>query len=147
MIISDSPLTGEVGIDNLLNGSNTENPKLDLKNDDIAFLIYTSGSTGLPKGVMIKQDSITNYIKPTPENSPINAIANDVSKMLSITTASFIAFLREAFASIMNGVPMVLADEEASMNPIRLDDSDNMFSWCDSLWRFLIKSTIFNFLR
>ncbi|MDO5827002.1 MAG: amino acid adenylation domain-containing protein [Methanobrevibacter sp.] len=120
MIISDSPLTGEVGIDNLLDGSNTENPKLDLKNDDIAFLIYTSGSTGLPKGVMIKQDSITNYIKPTPENSPINAIANDVSKMLSITTASFIAFLREAFASIMNGVPMVLADEEASMNPIRL---------------------------
>ena len=122
MIISDDPLTGEVGIDNLLNGSNTTNPKLDLKNDDIAFLIYTSGSTGLPKGVMIKQDSITNYIKPTPENSPINAIANDVSKMLSITTASFIAFLREAFASIMNGVPMVLADEEASMNPIRLAD-------------------------
>ncbi|MDO5826528.1 MAG: AMP-binding protein, partial [Methanosphaera sp.] len=76
--------------------------------------------TGLPKGVMIKQDSITNYIKPTIENSPINAIANNVSKMLSITTASFIAFLREAFASVINGVPMVLADEETSMNPIRL---------------------------
>ena len=120
MIISDNPLTGEVDIDNLLNGSNTQNPKLDLKNDDIAFLIYTSGSTGLPKGVMIKQDSITNYIQPTPENSSINAIANDVSKMLSITTASFIAFLRESFASVMNGVPMVLADEETSMNPIRL---------------------------
>ena len=63
---------------------------------------------------------ITNYIKPTPENSPINAIANEVSRMLSITTASFIAFLREAFASVMNGVPMVLADEETSMNPIKL---------------------------
>ncbi len=120
MIISDDPITGEVDIDTLLNGSNTQNPKLDLKNDDIAFLIYTSGSTGLPKGVMIKQDSITNYIKPTPENSPINSIVNDVSRMLSITTASFIAFLREAFASVINGVPMVLADEETSMNPIKL---------------------------
>ena len=120
MIISDDPLAGEVDVDNLLEGSNTQNPNVDLKNDDIALLIYTSGSTGLPKGVMIKQDSITNYIKPTPENSPINAIAHDVSRMLSITTASFIAFLREAFASVMNGVPMVLADEEASMNPIKL---------------------------
>ena len=71
---------------------------------------------------MIKQDSIANYIKPTPENSPINAIAHDVSRMLSITTASFIAFLREAFGSVMNGVPMVLADEETSMNPIKLAD-------------------------
>lgn len=120
MIISDDPLTGEVDIDSLLDGVKTQNPKVDLKNDDIALLIYTSGSTGLPKGVMIKQDSITNYIKPTPENSPINAIANEVSRMLSITTASFIAFLREAFASVMNGVPMVLADEETSMNPIKL---------------------------
>ena len=122
MIISDDPLTGEVDIDTLLNSENTQNPNIDLKNDDIAFLIYTSGSTGLPKGVMIKQDSITNYIKATPENSPINAIANDVSKMLSITTASFIAFLREAFGSVMNGVSMVLADEETSMNPIKLAD-------------------------
>ena len=120
MIISDDPLTGEVDIDSLLKYGNDENPNVDLKNDDIAFLIYTSGSTGLPKGVMIKQDSITNYIKPTPENSPINAIANDVNRMLSITTASFIAFLREAFASVMNGVSMVLADEETSMNPIKL---------------------------
>ena len=69
---------------------------------------------------MIKQDSITNYVKPTPENAPINAIANEVSRMLSITTASFIAFLRESFASVMNGVPMVLADEETSINPIKL---------------------------
>ena len=120
MIISDNPLTGEVDVDDLLDGVKTQNPKVDLKNDDIALLIYTSGSTGIPKGVMIKQDSITNYIKPTPENSPINAIANEVSRMLSITTASFIAFLRESFASVMNGVPMVLADEETSMNPIRL---------------------------
>ena len=120
MIISDEPLAGEVDVDNLLEGHNTQNPKVDLKNDDIALLIYTSGSTGLPKGVMIKQDSITNYIKPTPKNSPINAIAHDVSRMLSITTASFIAFLREAFGSVMNGVPMVLADEETSMNPIKL---------------------------
>ena len=122
MIISDDPLTGEVDIDDLLKGINTQNPKVDLKNDDIALLIYTSGSTGLPKGVMIKQDSITNYIKASDENSPINAIARDVSKMLSITTASFIAFLREAFGSVMNGVSMVLADEETSMNPIKLAD-------------------------
>ena len=122
MIISDNPLAGEFDVDELLDGKNTQNPKVDLKNDDIAFLIYTSGSTGLPKGVMIKQDSITNYIKPTAENSPINAIANDVSRMLSITTASFIAFMRESLATVMNGVPMVLADEETSMNPIKLAD-------------------------
>lgn len=29
--------------------------------EDLAYIIYTSGSTGMPKGVMIRQSSVTNY--------------------------------------------------------------------------------------
>lgn len=33
-----------------------------VKEDDLAYLIYTSGTTGTPKGVMIEQRNLVNYV-------------------------------------------------------------------------------------
>lgn len=107
-------------INDLLTETDVSNPNPELNEESLAFLIYTSGSTGKPKGVMIRHSGITNYINSDKENTPIYAIKNEVTRMLSITTVSFIAFLREVLATIVNGVPVVLANEEQSINPIEL---------------------------
>src|SRR5699024_6001898 len=31
------------------------------KPEDLSYLIYTSGSTGIPKGVMLKQQNLSNF--------------------------------------------------------------------------------------
>src|SRR5262249_14957945 len=40
-----------ISVDTLPPGS-AENPRVEIRPDDVAFLVYTSGSTGRPKGVM-----------------------------------------------------------------------------------------------
>ena len=119
-IITDRNLPGALDVDELLSDENEENPDPILTPDNLCYLIYTSGSTGKPKGVMLTHGGITNYVSPDPQNIPINALVTKADKMISISTVSFIVFLREIFATIMNGMPVVFANEEQSINPLEL---------------------------
>lgn len=119
-IITQEKLPNALDVDELLLENNEENPNPELTPDNLCYIIYTSGSTGKPKGVMLTHGGITNYISPVPQNIPIHALVSRASRMISISTVSFIVFLREIFATMMNGMPVVFADEEQSINPIKL---------------------------
>ncbi|MGB9977985.1 amino acid adenylation domain-containing protein [Methanobacterium sp.] len=119
-IITKAGLHNALDVDELLLEDNDKNPSLELTPENLCYLIYTSGSTGKPKGVMLTHGGITNYVSPDPQNIPIHALVTKASKMISISTVSFIVFLREIFATIMNGMPVVLANEEQAINPIKL---------------------------
>ena len=119
-IITKADLPNALDVDELLLEGNEENPNPELTPENLCYLIYTSGSTGKPKGVMLTHGGITNYVSPDPQNIPIHALVTRASKMISISTVSFIVFLRETFATIMNGMPVVLANEEQAVNPIEL---------------------------
>ncbi len=119
-IITDEDLPNALSVDELLREENDENPTPVLTPENLCFIIYTSGSTGKPKGVMLTHGGITNYISAHPQNSPIHALVNRSTRMISISTVSFIVFLREIFATIMNGMPVVFANEEESVNPLEL---------------------------
>lgn len=110
----------KINVNELLEEENTSNPDVKLAPENLAFLIYTSGSTGKPKGVMLTHMGITNYIANHPKNIPIHALVNKCEKMISISTVSFIVFLREIFGTIMNGMPVVFANDEESINPLEL---------------------------
>jgi Non-ribosomal peptide synthetase modules and related proteins len=109
-----------VSVDELLTVEDENNPEPDLSPENLCYLIYTSGSTGKPKGVMLNHLGITNYLSPHPENIPIHALVNRARKMISISTVSFIVFLREMLATLTNGMPVVFASEEQAVNPLEL---------------------------
>lgn len=119
-IITNKDLSGALDVDELLREDNTDNPDPELNPDSLCYIIYTSGSTGKPKGVMLTHGGITNYVAPHPQNLPIHALINRARKMISISTVSFIVFLREIFATLTNGMPVVFANEEQSINPLEL---------------------------
>ena len=89
--------------------------------DDICYLIYTSGSTGLPKGVIIKNKNLTNFLIGI--NQKLNLTYED--NFVSITTISFDIFGLELYGSLTNGSTLVLADDEECVNGIKLKELCN----------------------
>ncbi len=109
-----------VDVRELLEEEDDSNPDVEINPDNLCFLIYTSGSTGKPKGVMITHRGISNYIAFDEKNAPIYELNKKCSKFISISTVSFIVFLREIFGTIMNGLPVVFANDEESIDPLKL---------------------------
>ena len=109
-----------IDVDELLGESDETNPEIELTPDNLCFLIYTSGTTGKPKGVMITHRGISNYIANVKQNVPIYELNHRCNKFISISTVSFIVFLREIFGTILNGLPVVFANDEEAIDPLQL---------------------------
>lgn len=107
-------------IETLLSHPNKSNPEVAITPQNLCYLIYTSGSTGKPKGVMISHENIVNYVINTPENRHVTALVEQNATMVSVTTVSFDMFLKEAYTTLMNGLCLVLADDQQAKNPDQL---------------------------
>ena len=108
-------------INDLLNEENTANPDCDVKGENLAYLIYTSGSTGIPKGVMLEHRNLANFTYPHPDNVYTYELATNYKKedyrVLSNATVAFDLFLHELMCAILNGVPVVFADDDEYKDP------------------------------
>ncbi len=78
--------------------------------DDLAYVIYTSGSTGNPKGVMIGQSALLNFLLAMQETFQFS----DTSSILAVTTYSFDISYLELFLPLLSGGTVVLASQEAA---------------------------------
>ena len=89
---------------------NKENIENISKPEDLSYLIYTSGSTGIPKGVMLKQQNLSNFY-----NAMKRTIKylNDKKhhKIISITTLSFDIFGFETLMSLTRGLTLYMTNE------------------------------------
>ena len=78
-----------------------------IKNDEICYIIYTSGTTGKPKGVIISNNNVSNFVDSIP--NVIDFSSND--RILAITTENFdIAFL-ELFLPLCLGATVIIGNK------------------------------------
>lgn len=78
-----------------------------IKDDEICYIIYTSGTTGKPKGVIISNNNVLNFIDSIP--NVIDFSSND--RILAITTENFdIAFL-ELFLPLCLGATVIIGNK------------------------------------
>lgn len=83
---------------------------------DLAYVIFTSGSTGNPKGVMLEQRNLVNFVLSMQEQLSLSV--NSI--VLGLTTFSFDIFVLEVFVTLAQGARLVLANEQQQQNPVLL---------------------------
>ena len=87
------------------------------KPDDLLYVIYTSGSTGIPKGVSIQHKNVHNFILGMQQE--INF--SEINSLVSVATVCFDMFVFELWCSLLNGLTLVLANENEQKLPYLLN--------------------------
>lgn len=107
--------------------------------DNLAYLIYTSGSTGNPKGVMISNKNINNFIFGT-----CNKIGlKNYSNIVSVTTMCFDIFVLESLLPLELGLTIILANETEqniapSLNKLCIENNVQMLQTTPSRMSLLM---------
>jgi amino acid adenylation domain-containing protein/non-ribosomal peptide synthase protein (TIGR01720 family) len=86
---------------------------LGLSTGQLAYVIYTSGSTGNPKGVMVEQRNLVNFISTMQEKPGISS--DDC--LLAVTSICFDIHGLEIFLPLISGAKLVVASTVAASNP------------------------------
>lgn len=72
------------------------------------YIIYTSGSTGNPKGVIVSQQAIINFLFEMKRKPGLTSM----DTLLSVTTISFDISVLEIYLPILAGAKLVIASDE-----------------------------------
>lgn len=81
-----------------------------------AYCLYTSGSTGNPKGVLIPEDALVNFIDGMDRIIPFR----ECNSILCATTQCFDIFFLESVTALALGVTVFLTETEEGTNPKKL---------------------------
>ena len=100
----------------------TTNPPApnDCHKSALAYVIYTSGSTGNPKGVMIEQQALQNFLFGMTQT--LDSALKPDSSVLAITTIAFDIAALEIWGALCYGATLVLASRDDAMDPLRLSN-------------------------
>ena len=124
-MLSDSNakiLITENDIEDLLDNSKTFNPCVSMSSESLCYCIYTSGSTGRPKGTLLTHSNVANYVNNNNNNNVVHKIIKSLyNSIVSVTTVGFDIFVTESLLPLVNGMEIVLANEEQSKTQAKLN--------------------------
>ena len=105
-------------LENLISDSSvsSENPNVEIQENDLCYCIYTSGSTGKPKGVMIEHMNLANFVDTNPKNYETLGYTEKASVSLSLAAMTFDVSIMEEFIPLTNGMTAVIATDEEIHN-------------------------------
>ncbi|MES2615083.1 MAG: amino acid adenylation domain-containing protein, partial [Bdellovibrionota bacterium] len=89
-----------------------------IQENDLLYAIYTSGTTGLPKGTLLENKSVINYINFLIEDNKINSESVG-AKFVSI---GFDASVVEIYPILLCGGKLCIVPEEWRKDPHKVDD-------------------------
>ena len=104
----------------LAEDGNIENPKVDIKPENLCYCIYTSGSTGKPKGVMIEHRNLVNYVDDNPYNVEAQSYVYNATVSLAFAAITFDVSILEECIPLYHGITACMANEEEIHNPLAL---------------------------
>jgi amino acid adenylation domain-containing protein len=84
--------------------------------DDKAYTIYTSGTTGKPKGVMVPQRALLNFVTAAQREPGLKR----GDRMLAVATLSFDMSIMDMFLPLATGAAIVIASEQDARDPALL---------------------------
>ena len=90
-----------------ISGESRENPKGEVRSNNLAYIIYTSGSTGRPKGVAIEHRSTVALVQWT--KSVFSE--EDLKGVLASTSICFDLSVFELFVTLSRGGRIIMAED------------------------------------
>ena len=95
----------------------TENLKIKISPENLAYIMYTSGSTGKPKGVMVEHKNIVRLVK----NTNYIEFGED-EKILQTGSIVFDACTFEIWGALLNGYELFIITKNDLLDPISLQN-------------------------
>ncbi|MFA0810051.1 amino acid adenylation domain-containing protein [Microbulbifer epialgicus] len=139
LIILDDP-----SFQNQLEDYSIQNPKptsVGLTSQSLAYVIYTSGSTGQPKGVMIEQAALVNFLFSL--QSSLAGRFCSTTKLLAVSTISFDISVLDLYGTLLSGGQVIIASRDDAKNPYNLINlieiyDINIFQATPTTWQLLM---------
>ncbi|MEU9336453.1 amino acid adenylation domain-containing protein [Streptomyces sp. NPDC048290] len=88
----------------------------EVSGDALAYVLYTSGSTGRPKGVAMAHRALANLV----DWQRRDAVCGPEARTLHFAPLTFDVAFQELFATWAGGGTLVIADDAARKDPLRL---------------------------
>ncbi len=95
---------------------NGENLRLDIREEQPAYVLFTSGSTGLPKGVVMPHRALVNLVGWQIGQTAVH----DEGRTLQFAPVSFDVHFQEIFSTWCDGGCLCLISDELRLNSVAL---------------------------
>ncbi|KAF2869633.1 putative non-ribosomal peptide synthetase SirP [Massariosphaeria phaeospora] len=90
-----------------------------VQSSHLAYIIFTSGTTGKPKGVMVSNESLLNYVKHGSEEEPFNLGVKPADAVLLLFSVAFDACTGVIFSTLCNGGRLLVSSPSRFLEDAR----------------------------